>query len=1188
MTKKIINTGTAANSKNGDSLRTSFTKINENFTELYTALGINADVNLNLGAFEFAGSVLSTTDSTAIVIDQATTISSNLTVGGDLLPSVANGGDLGSSSRPWKSLYVSNNTIFLGGVALSLDTSNNLTVNGSRVGATSYADLTGKPALAAVATSGSYSDLSNKPALFSGSYADLTNKPNLGGTYQFSVAADDSTQRLISTDEVIKFTGAGGITTSSDTEGNITITGSVLTPADGDSVSGSANLVFYTGTWNYTSKVGINPASGMLTLSGTNGAGGITFPDNTIQTTAYTGSVGDLRSDSNINIEINLEDSTLRRWQFGEDGDTVFPNNVAIRSNGAGYRGIYGDPGISLSLVGSGEGSANIIWNDNATSPTQQAVFSGNNYGIGRKAKATITAQGNSNPARTWKFDEDGALTFPDGTSQSTAWTGSTTVSSLVNGANTASLGSDGVLTVPHSIFGNGTSLALSTGATAPGAAVAINTSEVNINFSDARGGFKFKNLGGATGSITFPDATVQTTAATTYTLPTATTSVLGGVKVDGTSVTINGSGVISLNSGLSGTVTFKGGWNASTNTPLIGSLNGTTGWMYIVTVGGTRDLTLGAGPTTYAVNDLVIYDGTDWILVSGNNGVVSFNSRTGAVTLTSTDVTTALGFTPYNSTNPNNYISGITSGNVTTALGYTPLQSSSLSITTNTASGAGSLSYSSGVFTFTPAAAYSLPTATTGALGGVRVDGTTITIASGVIAVSSALTSATQFKGNWDASANTPTLSSSLPTGVAAGWEYIVSVGGTRDIGNGSTVWSVGDLVIYDGAKWVRIPSGNNVVSFNTRQGAITLTSGDVTTALGFTPVTAATQIANKILAGPSTGADAAPTYRALVAADIPSLSYAPTAGSSSITTLGTIATGTWNGSVIAGQYGGTGVANTGKTITLGGNLTTSGAFTTTLTTTAATTLTLPVTGTLATLLGTETLNNKTLGATTIAGHIIPDTDVTYDLGSATYRFRDLYLSGSSIKLGGATLTASGSALTIPASSTLTTPIIATNITTASTTFALVNTTATTVNFASGATTALNIGASTAPITGFASTATTSSTAASIGYLGLPQSATATTATLAIGDAGKHIYVTTAGQTITIPANGTVAYPIGTTITFIAGASATTVLIAITTDTMRLAGGALTGTRTLAANGMATAVKVAATTWYINGVGLT
>ena len=190
MTKKIINTGTAANSKNGDSLRTAFTKINENFTEIYNSTG-----GLDL-----------------------------LNVASHIIPSATNTYDLGSPTRQWRSLYVSNNTIYLGGIALSIDGSGNLTVGGSRVGATSYTDLTGKPALSTVATTGSYTDLTNRPALFSGSYADLTNKPNLAGTYQFSVAADDSTQRVISTDEVVKFVGAGGITTASDSEGKITIT----------------------------------------------------------------------------------------------------------------------------------------------------------------------------------------------------------------------------------------------------------------------------------------------------------------------------------------------------------------------------------------------------------------------------------------------------------------------------------------------------------------------------------------------------------------------------------------------------------------------------------------------------------------------------------------------------------------------------------------------------------------------------------------------------------------------------------------------------------------------------------------------------------------------------------------------------------------------------------------------------
>ena len=133
-------------------------------------------------------------------------------------------------------------------------------------------------------------------------------------------------------------------------------------------------------------------------------------------------------------------------------------------------------------------------------------------------------------------------------------------------------------------------------------------------------------------------------------------------------------------------------------------------------------------------------------------------------------------------------------------------------------------------------------------------------------------------------------------------------------------------------------------------------------------------------------------------------------------------------------------------------------------------------------------------------------------------------------------------------------------------------------------------VGVAATSFTGLAAAATTASTAASVGYMGIPQSATTTT--LVIGDAGKHIYVNTSGQTLTIPAATSVAYPIGTTITFIAGPSASTVTIAITTDTMYLTGTGTTGSRTLAAHGMATAVKVSGASssgvWYINGSGLT
>jgi hypothetical protein len=112
------------------------------------------------------------------------------------------------------------------------------------------------------------------------------------------------------------------------------------------------------------------------------------------------------------------------------------------------------------------------------------------------------------------------------------------------------------------------------------------------------------------------------------------------------------------------------------------------------------------------------------------------------------------------------------------------------------------------------------------------------------------------------------------------------------------------------------------------------------------------------------------------------------------------------------------------------------------------------------------------------------------------------------------------------------------------------------------------------------------------IGYKEIPQNSQSAAYTLVLSDSGKHIYHPAADTTArvwTIPANASVAFPIGTAVTFDNDFGAGAITIAITSDTLVLVGAAgSTGSRTLASGGQATAVKVTSTRWRINGTGLT
>jgi hypothetical protein len=87
------------------------------------------------------------------------------------------------------------------------------------------------------------------------------------------------------------------------------------------------------------------------------------------------------------------------------------------------------------------------------------------------------------------------------------------------------------------------------------------------------------------------------------------------------------------------------------------------------------------------------------------------------------------------------------------------------------------------------------------------------------------AVLGALSYQGTWDASTNTPTLTSSVGT---KGYYYVVSVAGNTNL-NGITDWLVGDWAVYNGTVWQKVDNTETVTSVNGQTGAVVLTQADI-----------------------------------------------------------------------------------------------------------------------------------------------------------------------------------------------------------------------------------------------------------------------------------------------------------------------------------------------------------------------
>ena len=84
------------------------------------------------------------------------------------------------------------------------------------------------------------------------------------------------------------------------------------------------------------------------------------------------------------------------------------------------------------------------------------------------------------------------------------------------------------------------------------------------------------------------------------------------------------------------GGLTYQGTWNASTNTPTLTSSVGTNGYYYIVATAGSTNLN---GITDWQIGDWLMFNGSVWQKIDQSNLVTSVNGQTGAVSLTTTNI---------------------------------------------------------------------------------------------------------------------------------------------------------------------------------------------------------------------------------------------------------------------------------------------------------------------------------------------------------------------------------------------------------------------------------------------------------------------------------------------------------------------------------------------------------------------
>jgi hypothetical protein len=352
----------------------------------------------------------------------------------------------------------------------------------------------------------------------------------------------------------------------------------------------------------------------------------------------------------------------------------------------------------------------------------------------------------------------------------------------------------------------------------------------------------------------------------------------------------------------MQGDLNYQGTWNATTNTPTLTSSVGTKGYYYVVDVAGTTNLD---GITDWQIGDWAIYNGTVWQKVDNTDAVTSVNGQIGTVVLTTTNV--AEGTNLY-------YTDARARASVSAGTGIS--YNSTTGVITNSSPSLGGDVVGPASATDNAIARYD---ATTGKLlqNSVVLIGDTGSVTGVNALTAESLTvnnNATLGSSNTDSLDVRARISSDLDPETNNSKDIGSSGRNWRDGFFGRTVHTVNleltGTTSFDGAQGT---AGQVLTSAGTGNTPTwtTPTTGTVTSVTGTSPVVSsggatpaislasgygdtqnpyASKTANFVLAAPN-GSAGAPTFRAVVAADIPTLNQNTTGSAATLTTGRTIA---------------------------------------------------------------------------------------------------------------------------------------------------------------------------------------------------------------------------------------------------------------------------------------------------------